>query len=325
MPSDHLPPIVKNALRHYRYDCRRFRDRTLSTPWLSAFLAAAFLSQIAVGYRLGGQWWTGLLYPLGNLLFLSVACSITIHFSERAPKSRARLERPHLQLALVLMIVAIHYLWLLPQFPDPAVAGNPISGALGRLVRPIAGLTAPISEIMHASGETATRIASSFLNVVLFVLLPLLILLPFTRTADAFELRRFDWRLPAALACLYLPFLAQGVTEPHSLLVCSAIYLFEAALPEEFLYRALLQTRLEAFFKDRLAPVAIAALVFGFMHLPINSAMHGWPLSVAFCVGANAFGGFLLGYVYYRTGSLWLAVLLHAWAGIATGGAGCGR
>src|SRR5262249_31307743 len=98
-------------------------------------------------------------------------------------------------------------------------------------------------------------------------------------------------------------------------------YLLGAALPEELLYRAILQTRLERLLRDGALAVVFASVVFGFMHLPINARQYGWRTAGFFCIGQNAFGGFITGCIYHRTRSLPLAVLQHAWAGIVMGAA----
>jgi membrane protease YdiL (CAAX protease family) len=94
----------------------------------------------------------------------------------------------------------------------------------------------------------------------------------------------------------------------------------EAGLNEEFLYRAVLQTRLGALLKSPAAGVAVTALLFGLAHAPGlylrgGPGVDGWshdPVQVvAYTVATLSPVGVLFGVIYMRTKSLLLAVLLH--------------
>src|SRR4029079_4623004 len=50
--------------------------------------------------------------------------------------------------------------------------------------------------------------------------------------------------------------------------ICFAWLFFEAGLVEEFFFRALLQTRLAAWFQSEISGVALMALFFGLSHAP---------------------------------------------------------
>ena len=151
-------------------------------------------------------------------------------------------------------------------------------------------------------------------NTISFVLIPLLLLIPFSRKRQDYGFKSFDWRLMICLLLLYIPFLLWKEYSFSFLAAYFIAYLF-IGFSEEFLFRSLLQTRLESFFNNKLNAIVIASIMFGIIHIPINSKMYGWPLSLAFCIGANAFGGLLNGYVLYRTRSIWLVTILHAWSG----------
>lgn len=95
----------------------------------------------------------------------------------------------------------------------------------------------------------------------------------------------------------------------------------EAGLNEEFLFRAVLQTRLEAWLRSPAWGVAIASLLFGLAHAPglylrgggEQFGAYADPLQVvAYCVATLAPAGVFFGVVYARTRSLLLVVLLHA-------------
>ena len=95
----------------------------------------------------------------------------------------------------------------------------------------------------------------------------------------------------------------------------------EAGLCEEFLFRAVLQTRLAAVFNSETAAVATAALVFALVHVPglwmrdgASVAGHSANLVqvIAYAIAVLSPAGLFLGFVWARTRSLLLVVLLHA-------------
>jgi membrane protease YdiL (CAAX protease family) len=95
----------------------------------------------------------------------------------------------------------------------------------------------------------------------------------------------------------------------------------EAGLNEEFLFRAVLQTRLSALFKSPWAGVIVTSLLFGLGHAPGlflrgGPDVDGWssdPLQViAYTIAVLSPMGLLFGLIYARTKSLLLVVLLHA-------------
>ena len=94
----------------------------------------------------------------------------------------------------------------------------------------------------------------------------------------------------------------------------------EAGLNEEFLFRAVLQTRLSAWFKSAWAGVFVTSLIFGVVHAPGlfmrgGPGVDGWSTDpwqvVAYTFGVLAPMGLLFGLIYARTKSLLLVVLLH--------------
>jgi membrane protease YdiL (CAAX protease family) len=95
----------------------------------------------------------------------------------------------------------------------------------------------------------------------------------------------------------------------------------EAGLCEEFLYRAVLQTRLAAVRRSELGAVVTGALIFALAHAPGlylrgKPEVDGWstdPLQVvAFTVATLSPLALLFGTLWTRTRSLLLIVLLHA-------------
>lgn len=94
----------------------------------------------------------------------------------------------------------------------------------------------------------------------------------------------------------------------------------EAGLNEEFLFRAVLQTRLTAWLRSPWAGVALTSILFGLAHMPGlflrgGPSDDGWstnPLEVAaYTIAVLSPMGLLFGLIYARTKSLLLVVLLH--------------
>jgi membrane protease YdiL (CAAX protease family) len=255
------------------------------------------IAQAAFGYHARGAWYGAIVFPAANLAFVSVVLAIADRLgpTPAAPALRA----PRQELAVIVVVVVAHCALLLHQAPDPRLADNALTLALVR-------------------GVTAITRSEAAQNLVVCVALPALLLALISWSIPDFGLRGFRWPPAVAICALYLPlFLFGGVPTPAGALS----YLMVAALPEEFLYRALLQRRLAAQLRDPLVAVVIAAIVFGLMHLPVMTRNYGWPWGLFFSLGVNAFGGALIGYLYQRSKSLWLAVLVHWWSGLATGAA----
>jgi membrane protease YdiL (CAAX protease family) len=95
----------------------------------------------------------------------------------------------------------------------------------------------------------------------------------------------------------------------------------EAGLCEEFLYRAVLQTRLTALFNSAWMGIGISSILFGLAHAPGlylrgGPGVDGWSTDVfqviAYTIATLAPLSLLFGFIYARTKSLLLVVLLHA-------------
>ncbi len=145
-------------------------------------------------------------------------------------------------------------------------------------------------------------------------LLPVLFLLAlkYSFNAMGFVFDKFSW-LAALLPIIVL--IVYGLTN-HALMpfaVSSACYFFGAGLPEEFLYRAFIQTRLEAILKHPLWAVWLASFVFGLSHVPIDlagSLVH-WQDALLTAFTYQMTVGFALGYAYTRTRNVLSLSLIH--------------
>lgn len=94
----------------------------------------------------------------------------------------------------------------------------------------------------------------------------------------------------------------------------------EAGLNEEFLFRAVLQTRLSAWFRSPWAGVIVTSLLFGLAHAPglylrggldVDGSSPDLLQVIAYTIAVLAPMGLLFGLIYARTKSLLLVVLLH--------------
>jgi membrane protease YdiL (CAAX protease family) len=105
----------------------------------------------------------------------------------------------------------------------------------------------------------------------------------------------------------------------------------EAGLCEEFLFRAVLQTRLAAGMRSETGAACIAALLFGLAHVPGLYMRSGADVSghsanllavIAYAIAVLSPIGLGLGFVWARTRSLLLVVLLHALVDLLPGVSG---
>ena len=105
--------------------------------------------------------------------------------------------------------------------------------------------------------------------------------------------------------------------------LCFAWLLFEAGLVEEFFFRALLQTRLAAWFRSEVTGVTLMTLLFGLAHAPgfilrhagLAEAIGPNPSpadSIAYAIVVLSVGGILFGIVWARTKNLLAVMAIHA-------------
>ncbi len=145
-------------------------------------------------------------------------------------------------------------------------------------------------------------------------LLPLLFLiaLKYSFKAIGFSFDKFSW-LAALLPIIVL--IVYGLTNHplRSFAISSACYFFGAGLPEEFLYRAFIQTRIEALVRRPLWAVWLASFAFGASHVPIDlagSLVH-WQDALLTAFTYQMTVGFALGYAYMRTRNVLPLSLIH--------------
>ncbi|KKH47186.1 CPBP family intramembrane glutamic endopeptidase [Methanosarcina sp. 1.H.A.2.2] len=93
---------------------------------------------------------------------------------------------------------------------------------------------------------------------------------------------------------------------PINLLELAIIMIFVVGLIEEFIFRGIVQTRLEEFLGP-VGGILLASLLFGIMH-----SSYGTPYEMAYTFLA----GGALGYLFYRTKSFSLVVMIHGFINI---------
>jgi uncharacterized protein len=116
---------------------------------------------------------------------------------------------------------------------------------------------------------------------------------------------------------------ALHLSPPLSLLAVYGAWMWvslEAGLFEEFLFRAVLQTRLAAWFKSPIAAILLVSLIFALTHVP-GLYLRGTPDTdgfstdllqvIAFTIATLSPISILFGVLWQRTGNLLLIALLH--------------
>lgn len=131
--------------------------------------------------------------------------------------------------------------------------------------------------------------------------------------------RDLGWALAGALAFLALAvplalltgFARPGLSDQAGqwLALAPALFLL-VALPEELLFRGVIQNLIEQRFGRSLPTLAAAALVFGLAHLNNATAYHPVP-NLAFA-GFASLAGLAYGWVWWRSGRVLAVAIAHA-------------
>lgn len=127
---------------------------------------------------------------------------------------------------------------------------------------------------------------------------------------------RLNWRdwISALLLILALIILGLGNNKPQEWVESAVFFYFGAGLPEELLFRGLLQTRLVALVKNPAWGLYLAAFIFGASHLPINlsnTSADNWLSAFDSAFTFQLSIGFALGYAYYRVRSIIPLTFIH--------------
>ncbi len=202
-----------------------------------------------------------------------------------------QVRRPRLELVVALALAALWILYRVGEYWQLyAIPTFGLKNSCG-----------PISE------TPVPKMIEMFLVPVLFLLV-----LKYSFKAMGFSFDKFSWLaalLPIIILIVYG--LANHPLQPFA--VSSACYFFGAGLPEEFLYRAFIQTRFEAILRRPLWAVWLASFAFGVSHVPIDLAgsfVH-WQDALLTAFTYQMTVGFALGYAYMRTRSVLPLSLIH--------------
>jgi hypothetical protein len=116
--------------------------------------------------------------------------------------------------------------------------------------------------------------------------------------------------IPLGLLTGFLAFEPQVPEFVPALLALLAGYLF-TALPEELLFRGLIQNGLERLYpKAKIATLIAPAVLFGLAHL--NNPTPGYPVPNAMYAVMATLAGLAYGYVWRRTGKITASAITHA-------------
>ena len=308
---------VKNFLTFFNQTIQHLKRRAKETPALLIILSLCVLSQIIVGYHFYNSVVVSVLFPVGNLIFLMITATATLFFSNSQNRA-LNLKHPLLQTIFISFALVIVFFWFLGQFPNSVISNNYITTTVSNIIHLMSGfLIDRISYFFKAvnlNSDIIQNFSVGLRQIFMLVIFPFVLLSPFLNFSNNFKNKHFNWKLMAVLLLIYVPFVFFN-KKPFSYLLLYLITYILIAFSEEYFFRVLLQTRLEAIFNNKLNCIAFASFLFGIIHFPINSRMYGWPLSIAFCLGINAFGGLIYGYIYYKTRSLCLVTIVHAWSG----------
>ncbi len=127
---------------------------------------------------------------------------------------------------------------------------------------------------------------------------------------------RANWRdwVPALAPIAALVFVGLQNNKPQEWWESVVYFYFGAGLPEEFLFRSILQSRLEALVKNPAWGLYLAAFVFGASHLPINLAnapATNWLSAIESAFTFQMSIGFALGYAFQRVRSVMPLTVIH--------------
>lgn len=128
------------------------------------------------------------------------------------------------------------------------------------------------------------------------------------------NLRSFWISLPALIVVAGYG-LYQHQSKPLAYVESAGTFLAAAGIPEEFLFRALLLTRLEAWWRSPGWALYGSSVIFGLSHLPIDYLVftqrdwrEAWITLLTYQMGY----GVVFAFAYQRTRNLWPVALFHA-------------
>ncbi len=227
------------------------------------------------------------IQPLGGFFAFIALYWLVFH---RQPQKPVLVSRPYLEIIVALGLVALWILYRVNEYWNwyklPGLGINFCSG----------------------NGEIVV------LKVTEMVVVPFLFMVALKYPLHQMGI---SWGKSAWLIALVpiTALVALGLSHPPlgPFVTSSACYFFDAGLPEEFLFRVFLQTRLEAVLHRPLWALWVASFIFGLSHIPID--LHGsfayWPEALLTALTFQMSAGIALGYAYMRTRNLLPLSVVH--------------
>jgi len=225
-------------------------------------------------------------------------------------------------LTWIFLFIAFYWLIGLQRPPTPFEVRKPHLELFAVLLFVAAWIIYRIGEYWHwytiptfGLGDSCGPISETPLpKTIEMFLLPVIFLLILKYSFDQIGFRwdKFSW-----LAGLFPILILIGIGlinhKPQAFAISSACYFFGAGLPEEFLFRAFLQTRLEAVLRHPLWAVWLASFIFGASHVPIDlsGSLSHWQGALLTAFTYQMTVGVALGYAYLRTRSMLPLTLIH--------------
>lgn len=249
-----------------------------------------------------------------GVVFAGLMPPMVWFFTRKAQPAEIVVARPAVELGAVLAWLAIYAVvvlgWLFTQIKQAVPPGSPTYETVMLAVKLVVHVVIPILVLKLVGARVAPLLAPRLgargvlpLLIILGALVTALMMVVSPSLKEISGIKAtamtFAWAAPASFAWLAV----------------------EAGLFEEFLFRAVLQTRLAAVLKSEAGAVVIGALLFALAHVPGlylrpdtagDQLAGGLPQIVAYTVGVLSPIAVLFGLIWARTRSLGLLILLHA-------------
>lgn len=249
-----------------------------------------------------------------GVVFAGVLPPVVWFFTRKARPVEITVARPGLELSAVLAWLAVYAIvvlgWLFTQIKQAIPPGTPTYETTMLAVKLAVHVIIPIMVLKLVGAKVgpllAPRLGAKGVLPLLIILgaiftALMMVISPSLKEISAIKATAttLAWAAPASFAWLAV----------------------EAGFCEEFLFRAVLQTRLAAFLKSEAGAIVIGALLFALAHVPGlylrpdtagDQIAGGLPAILAYTVGVLSPIAILFGLIWSRTRSLGLLILLHA-------------
>lgn len=295
---------MMNFIHAHKQSLKHLYSISNKSSLLMTFLLVAMFSQIYFGKYLFENYFFATLYCFGSFILVSIAYTI-IRSNSESEISMERYLSLNYQLGAIFFFIFVHFTLLSGQFPQDYF--------LNKITSPF---RFEFYSFMSHLG-VSTKLAPIIINNIVCVVLPMVIIYMITKKNDLKKYFRIDIKILFLLFLLYLPVILFSGKSFQEIINYLPYYLFVAVIPEEILFRVYLQSRLLNKLKNPTNAILISSILFGLIHLPINTKMYGDGLGLLVCFGSNAFGGLLLGYLFYKTNSVPNIILFHLFTGMA--------